>query len=168
MKTKGLFFSLVAGTLLLLSSCGKDEVFKQYKELPNQTWERIEDGKKLTFDNIEITKENESYDIVVMLRHTPYINEDQVKFKMLITSPSGTTRESVHQIKLKDRDNKGWRGDALGDLIDIEEVCKQYVTFSEKGLYTIELVNMGTKYETVGLLEVGLKVVKSDLNIKTK
>ncbi len=95
-------------------------------------------------------------------------NEDKIKFKMLITSPSGITRESVHTIALKDRSGKQWVGEALGDLIDIEEVCKKYISFPEEGLYTIELVNMGNKYETIGIMELGLRVIKSDLEIKDK
>lgn len=87
---------------------------------------------------------------------------------MLITSPSGITRESVHTIALKDRSGKQWVGEALGDLIDIEEVCKKYISFPEEGLYTIELVNMGNKYETIGIMELGLRVIKSDLEIKDK
>jgi hypothetical protein len=71
----------------------------------------------------------------------------------------------VHTIALKDRNGDKWIGDALGDYIDIEEVCKKYITLPEKGLYTIELVNMGKKYETLGVMELGLKVAKSDLEI---
>ncbi len=152
--------------LALFSSCNDSEVFEQYREMPNYTWDRIEKGKSVVFEGINIKKENETYDISVLVRHTPWINEDKIKFKMRITSPSGTSRESVHEIRLKDREGKAWIGDALGDLIDIEEVCRQYITLAEKGLYTIELVNMGTKYQTTGLMELGLRVEKSDLEIK--
>lgn len=150
---------------LFMASCGDGDVFKQYKELPGYKWERIEKGKSVVFENINIKNTDNSYDISVMIRHTPYVNEEKISFKMLITSPSGITRESVHTIALKDRNGDKWIGDALGDYIDIEEVCKKYITLPEKGLYTIELVNMGKKYETLGVMELGLKVAKSDLEI---
>lgn len=168
MKTKFLILILLFSFPILISSCGNGDVYKQYKELPGYKWERINKGKSVVFDNIEIKNTNDSYDVHVMIRHTPFVNEDKIKFKMLITSPSGITRESVHTIALKDRNGKQWAGDALGDLIDIDEVCKRYISFPEEGSYTVELVNMGNKYETIGLMELGLKVVKSDLEIKDK
>lgn len=168
MKTKFLILILFFSFPILISSCGNGDIYKQYKELPGYKWERIEKGKSVMFDNIEIKDTKDSYDIHVMVRHTPFINVDEIKFKMLITSPSGITRESVHTIALKDRNGKQWAGDALGDLIDIDEVCKRYISFPEEGSYVVELVNMGNKYETIGLMELGLKVVKSDLEIKDK
>lgn len=168
MKKRRLTALLLPVLLLCVFACGSGDVYKQYKELPGYRWARIEKGKSLMFENIDISKANESYDISVMIRHTPQVNENKIKFKMLITSPSGSTRESVHEINLKDRNGKGWAGDALGDLIDVEEVCKRYTTLAEKGLYTVELVNMGTKYETTGIMEIGLRITKSDLEIKGK
>lgn len=168
MKKSGLIALLLPVMLFFFASCGGGDVYKQYKEMPSCKWARIEEGKSVKFENIDISKENESYDISVMIRHTPQVNENKIKFKMLITSPSGSTRESVHEINLRDRSGNGWAGDALGDLIDVEEVCKKYITLAEKGLYTVELVNMGTKYETTGIKELGLRIVKSDLEIKSK
>ncbi len=167
MKRRFLIPVLLVSILVSISSCGEGDVYKQYKELPNYTWERIEKGKSVVFEGIDIKEEEETYDVSVLVRHTPWINEDEIKFKMLITSPSGITRESVHSVRLKDRDGKAWAGDALGDLIDLEEVCRRYISFPEKGLYTVELVNMGSKYQTTGLMELGLKIEKSDLEIKT-
>ena len=100
-----------------MASCGDGDVFKQYKELPGYKWERIEKGKSVVFENINIKNTDDSYDISVMIRHTPYVNEEKISFKMLITSPSGITRESVHTIALKDRNGDKWIGDALGDYI---------------------------------------------------
>ncbi len=164
---KRLFLPLLfVAVMLLCASCGKGDVYQERKEIPNYTWARIEKGNTIVFDAIDIKKENETYDISLLVRHTPWINEDKIKILMKIISPSGTSRQSTHEINLKSRDGKGWAGEALGDLIDVEEVCKKYITLSEKGKYTIEITNLGTKYETVGLMELGLRIVKSDLEIK--
>ena len=168
MKAKFLIPILFFYLSMMISSCSDGDIYKEYQELPGYKWERIDKGKSVMFDNIEIKNTDDSYDVHVMIRHTPFVNEDKIKFKMLITSPSGITRESVHTIALKDRSGKQWVGEALGDLIDIEEVCKKYISFPEEGLYTIELVNMGNKYETIGIMELGLRVIKSDLEIKDK
>ncbi len=146
------------------SSCNKSQVYKEFKTLPNYTWERIEEGKIIKFTDINIPNEEDVYDIAVHFRHTPYITEDEIKIKVKITSPSSIIRESVHTIKLKDKEGKEWLGEALGDIIDLKVDVKTFFTFVERGNYTIEIVNMCNKYQLQGIMEVGLEVNKSDLD----
>lgn len=149
--------------LFVFASCDNSQVYKEFKTLPNYTWERIEKGKTIVFNDVNITNDEDVYDIAVHIRHTPFVTEDEVKFKIKITSPSNIVRESVHSIKLKNKEGK-WLGEALGDIIDISANVKTFYSFVERGNYTIELVNMGQKYELQGLMEVGLEIIKSDLN----
>lgn len=149
---------------LSFSSCNKSQVYKEFKTLPNYTWERIEKGKSIEFDNINIENEEDVYDISFHIRHTPYITEDEIKFKLKITSPSSIVRESVHTVKLKDKEGKEWLGEAMGDIIDLEVDLKTFYSFIERGLYKIELVNMGQKYQLQGIMEVGIEINKSDLD----
>lgn len=148
----------------IFSSCNKSQVYKEFKTLPNYTWERIEKGKSIEFDNINIENEEDVYDISFHIRHTPYITEDEIKFKMKITSPSSIVRESVHTIKLKDKEGKEWLGSAMGDIIDLQVDVKTFYSFIEKGTYKVELVNMGQKYQLQGIMEVGIEINKSDLD----
>jgi gliding motility-associated lipoprotein GldH len=150
--------------ILSFSSCNKSQVYKEFKTLPNYTWDRIEKGKTIIFDDVIINKEDEVYDISVHVRHTPYVTEDEIKFKMKITSPSSIVRESVHTIKLKDKEGKEWLGEAMGDIIDLKVDVKTFFTFVERGNYTIELVNMGSKYSLQGIMEIGVEINKSDLD----
>ena len=150
--------------ILSFSSCNKSQVYKEFKTLPNYTWERIEKGKSIEFDNINIENEEDVYDISFHILHTPYITEDEIKFKLKITSPSSIVRESVHTVKLKDKEGKEWLGEAMGDMIDLEVDLKTFYSFIERGLYKIELVNMGQKYQLQGIMEVGIEINKSDLD----
>lgn len=150
--------------ILSFSSCNKSQVYKEFKTLPNYTWERIEKGKSIEFDNINIENEEDVYDISFHIRHTPYITEDEIKFKLKITSPSSIVRESVHTVKLKDKEGKEWLGEAMGDMIDLEVDLKTFYSFIERGIYKIELVNMGQKYQLQGIMEVGIEINKSDLD----
>ena len=150
--------------ILSFASCNKSQVYKEFKTLPNYTWERIEKGKSIEFDNINIENDEEVYDISFHIRHTPYITEDEIKFKLKITSPSSIVRESVHTVKLKDKEGKEWLGEAMGDIIDLEVDLKTFYSFIERGLYKIELVNMGQKYQLQGIMEVGIEINKSDLD----
>ncbi|MCH3923489.1 MAG: gliding motility lipoprotein GldH [Bacteroidales bacterium] len=157
-------FLCIAIAVILLSGCGKGKIYQSRQTLKDNTWNRIENGKTLTFDNINIEDSVAVYDIYVTLRHTPYINDDKIKFVMRIISPSGIIKETSHTIKLKNRYQDKWIGDAMGDMIDVENKCRSFVTFPEKGKYTITLTNMGTQYRTVGLMDIGLKIEKSDLD----
>lgn len=154
----------VLAIVTIFSSCNKSQVYKEFKALPNYTWERIEKGKNIEFDNINIENEEDVYDISFHIRHTPYITEDEIKFKLKITSPSSIVRESVHTIKLKDKEGKEWLGEAMGDIIDLKVDLKTFYSFIERGLYKIELVNMGQKYQLQGIMEVGIEINKSDLD----
>lgn len=154
----------VLAIVTIFSSCNKSQVYKEFKTLPNYTWERIEKGKSIEFDNINIENEEDVYDISFHIRHTPYVTEDEIKFKMKITSPSSIVRESVHTVKLKDKEGKEWLGEAMGDMIDLEVDLKTFYSFIERGLYKIELVNMGQKYQLQGIMEVGIEINKSDLD----
>ncbi|MBR1627276.1 MAG: hypothetical protein IJ681_09065 [Bacteroidales bacterium] len=160
---KKIFIILIfIATSFCFIGCNKGKVYQQRHEFNNYTWERLTEDKTVTFNNITIEDTTSVYDVFVTIRHTPYMNEDKVKFLMKITTPEGITRESTHTVKLKDRYGEKWVGDAAGDLIDIEERCRSFVEFSSKGSYTISLTNLGTYAKTVGIMDIGIKVVKSD------
>ena len=162
---KRIFVSLVfIATVFCIASCNKDKVYQQRHEFDSYTWGRLTDEKTITFSDIMIEDTNAVYDVWVTLRHTPYINENKIKFLLKITTPEGITRESTHTVKLKDRYNEKWIGDAAGDLIDVEERCRSFVEFPIKGSYTITLTNMGTYTKTVGIMDMGIKIIKSNLD----
>ena len=162
---KRLFFStfVAFSMLLLFSSCSKDKVYQERKTFNENTWERLGKGKTIEFKNIAIEDTSTVYDVYVTLRHTPYINERKVKFLMKIVYPQGIVRESVHTIELRDKENKNWVGDAMGDMIDAEKRCRAFVSLPEKGNYTITLTNLGTYSQTIGLMDMGIIVKKSNL-----
>ena len=154
---------IFAAAAVCLIGCGIGDVYMQRQSFDNYTWQRLEGNNSVVFNNINIEDTSGVYDIYVSLRHTPYINEKAIKFLMQITTPDGITRESVHTINLMDRFKEKWAGDAMGDLIDIEEVCRNFVSFPVKGNYKITLTNLGTYVQTVGILDIGLRIKKSDI-----
>ena len=162
MKKVVFYLSLIL-VALLFASCGKNEVYQDRITFENNTWNRLEGNKTITFKNIEIKDTASLYDIYVTIRHTPYINEGKIKFLMKVIYPSGIVRESIYNIGLKSIDNKKWKGDALGDLIDVEERCRAFVSLPEKGNYTITLTNLGTYVKTVGIMDVGVLIKKSNM-----
>lgn len=164
---KKILLSLVlVVSILSLSSCNRGKVYEQRHNFDSYSWERLTDNKTITFSDIDIQDTTSVYDIYVTVRHTPYINEKEIKLLMKIITPDGVIRQSSRSntIKLKDRYGKEWVGDAMGDLIDVEEKCRSLVEFPVKGKYTITLTNMGKYPQITGIMDIGIKVVKSDLD----
>jgi gliding motility-associated lipoprotein GldH len=163
-KQKFKIFVFVALAFILFGSCEKGKVYQKRYDFDNYTWERLTDNKTVTFKDINIEDTTDVYDIYVTIRHTPYINEKEIKFVMKIIASDGITRQSVHSIKLLDRYGKDWVGEAAGDLIDVEEKCRSLVSFPYQGTYTVTLTNLGEKYKTLGIMDIGIKVMKADID----
>lgn len=159
---------LILGLALILSlgfiSCDKNSVYKHHEDFKMLTWNRIEGNKEVEFKGINIPSIEDTYDIYVSIRYTPYINVDEVPFVLRIVSPSGISKESLHTIKLKDREGKDFLGEQLGDMIDLKELVKQFTNFPEKGEYSIIISNYSPKYEITGIMDIGLEIEKSNLD----
>lgn len=162
MKKIFLIVSLVI--VVCLISCGKSKVYQARHSFENNVWERITEGKTIDFENIEIQDTSSVYDIYLTIRHAPFINEDPIKILLSITSPTGIVRQSVHTIELKDRFQQKWLGDAMGDMIDLEQKIRSFVNFPAKGNYKISITNMGNYKQMVGIVDIGIIVKKSNLD----
>jgi gliding motility-associated lipoprotein GldH len=149
---------------LIFISCADKPIYEGSIAFPNASWQRIEQGKDIEFDNINIKNIKDAYDINVSLTHKPTINVDNISFVLRIVSPSGMKKETIHTIELKDRDKVKFIGSDLGEIIEIKEPIKQYAMFSEKGEYKMIISNYSEKYEVLGLEKIGLEIVKSNLD----
>lgn len=160
-----ILLNIVLGVCFLMAvSCGKNTVYQGRHSFDNNIWERLSEEKTVNFENIEIKDTSKIYDIYVSLRHTPYINENPIEFVLHIKSPSGIDRQSVHKVELMDRFKNKWIGDAMGDMIDVEQKVRSFVNFHEKGKYTITITNMGKYKQTVGIMDLGIKIKKANLS----
>ncbi len=148
----------------LFFSCKDKPAYYEVKEFTNQKWDRIEEGKDISFEKIKINNIKDVYDINVSFAHTRDINVDEISFILRIIAPSGIKKESIHTMVLKDRDNEKFIGSDLGEVIEIKEPVKQYLTLTEKGEYEIIISNYSSKYEVTGLRNIGVEVKKSVLD----
>lgn len=145
-------------------SCGDDFVYQNTVEFPNQKWDRIEKGKDVSFEKIKISNVKDVYDINVSFAHTKDINVDEISFILRIISPSGMKKETIHTMQLKDRSGEKFLGSDLGEIIEVMEPVKQYITFTEKGEYKIIISNYSTKYQVKGLKNIKVEIKKSKLD----
>lgn len=143
--------------------CSDGEIYKHSHTFPQSTWNRIEDGKSVFFQDVAIKDIESPYHIYVSFFHTPQVNVDRIQIIMRITSPSGVEKESVHGFPLKDREGK-FIGEPMGDVFEIEERCKVLQYFNEPGDYKIEILNFMHQYAVSGLVSMGLRIEKAEVD----
>lgn len=120
-------------------------------------WDRF-----TTFEfEIPIEKTGVPYDLVFALRHHTDIPYDNVEINFTMHTPGGETRSRDYNMKIRDREGN-LLGDGLGELWDVEVPLRKGFVFTEKGTCKVEIANRMTRLKTVGILEIGFIVSKSD------
>ncbi|MCX6271815.1 MAG: gliding motility lipoprotein GldH [Bacteroidetes bacterium] len=154
MKSRLLLFSLV---LLCLISCSGRKVFEQRHTFEQLKWNRFES----VFFETDIKDTETNYDISVEIRHHTAYPFANLMMTLAIYSPSGERRIKDIDVLLRNADGT-FKAQGNGDLWDITAPVLQGITFSEPGHYKFELENRMSKFDTPGMMEIGLLVEKSE------
>ena len=149
---KNILYSL-ALLLLVTTSCQQKKVYQERHKFDNYTWQRFD---KLTF-NIPIEKSGTTGDIVLTTRHITQYPYPNLPLYIILNTPSGEERILEKDIYLLDLEGN-FKGDAAGDLWDVEETLWPRFYFTEAGTYTIEIENLIPKMGIAGLVDVGIYV----------
>lgn len=142
---------------LTFLSCQSPVVFKEYHKFPGYTWERNDDIV-FRYENSDISS---LYDFEVQLRHMTGFPYDEMVLVFRIVSPSGNVRSMEHRIRIKDEDGN-YIADGMGDLWDLSATLLGGVTLPEEGEYIFEFNNVMPRVRISGLMELGLKVSKTN------
>lgn len=149
-------FILFIVTVNLFSSCDKNRVFEENKQISDQIWNLDE---KLSFEvNVEDTLT--SHNFYMNVRNAdgyPYTNI----FLFITTQfPNGKMAHDTLECILADASGK-WLGDGLGDIWDNQIPFKKGVRFPLKGKYIFTLQH-GMRTENLPLiLDAGIRIEKS-------
>ena len=135
---------------LIIASCDKQLVYKEYRTFDNVSWNRL---NILEF-NVPVNQ-GEELDFFLFLRHHTYFPYDKLYVNITFYSPSGDIRSAEYDFNLKDEKGK-WLADGMGELWDIELPVRQNMLFNENGVCKVRIENKYTKTETPGIVEIGL------------
>ncbi|HNW98338.1 MAG TPA: gliding motility lipoprotein GldH [Bacteroidales bacterium] len=141
--------------IILLCSCGKKKVFEKNIEMDNYEWTM---DKKLTFD-VPIDDTSSFYNVYIPVRHIDNYPYDGLLVNVTMDTPSGEERTKNYKLQLRD-DNGNFKGDAGGDIWDIDVPIMEKIKFNSLGTFKFTIENNMPKTPTVCLMEVGLKVEK--------
>lgn len=143
--------------ILLLASCSNQTVFKEYNKFENYSWNRFD----VLIFKVDFEDTEAEYDIYLNFRHLPEYPYTSIDFNFTINTPSGEMRTLDYEIDLYNR--KGERlSKCLGDYCDLKIPLRNGFRFSEPGTAIFEIENRMTKLETLGVMEVGLIIEKSE------
>jgi len=153
MLQKTLLFILFA---FLLSSCGKDRVFKAIHDFDNGKWAKSD---IVTFEaNIE--NADIEYDILIAVRHASAYPFANVIIGLTLETPSGEKRMMEHSLIIRNTDGT-FKGDGLGDIYDISVPVYKKVQFKTPGKFKFIIENRMPLVEMPGIMSIGLIINKS-------
>ena len=163
MKTMSKYIISICMLLAMFSCQHKDKLFEKRITFKNNSWNRFD---ILKFD-IPVEDTVTEYDIYAEVRHASFYPYENLLINFAFSMPSSEERVRNHDLKL--RDAKGaFLGSGMGDIWDIAFPMMTNFTFPKGGNYHIEIENLMTKFETPGVMDFGITVVRSDSKHKPK
>lgn len=140
---------------LLLTSCKREQVFKEHHKFENNTWKRINDD--VVFE-VEINDISIRYDLIVPIRHASFYPHPFIEIGFNIYSPSEQSSYTEKKVYLKDPKGN-WKGKGMGDIWDLDYLVYEGYSFNEKGTYIFEIQNhTGNNMFLPGVMEIGLVI----------
>lgn len=153
MRTRVLLALLLVFTFCV--SCSRSKVYEKRHTFDKLNWNRFQ---PVIFD-ADIKDAESSYTISIMIRHHTVYPYPNLAMTMAIYSPGGERRVKDINIPLRDKDGT-FKASGMGDLWDITTPVYQEFQFNEAGHYKFELENRMPKYDTPGIIELGILIEK--------
>ncbi len=146
------FFSLI---VLILTSCDRNRLFEENKEIPNSVWNR---NKILSF-KIPVTDTLSINRIFINIRHNSLYEKSNIYLFINIIAPNGNKlRDTVNCILADDKGK--WFGSGLGDIFSNQILYKNNVTFPHAGNYTFELEQAMRMDNLKNVEDIGIRIEK--------
>ncbi|HLN53875.1 MAG TPA: hypothetical protein VK212_09210 [Lentimicrobium sp.] len=148
-------FLLTITFALAFSGCSKRNVYREFHEFDNYTWNRFD---KVTF-NVPIDKTDFTADIILTVRYLDQFPYGEIPLQVILKTPSGEERIIERTVKVKDE--KGdFIGSVAGSYWDLDEVLWKSFYFNQQGNYTLEFENIIPYMGIPGIVDLGLTVRK--------
>ncbi|MBL7750547.1 MAG: gliding motility lipoprotein GldH [Chitinophagaceae bacterium] len=149
-------FNFLVVSLLLLSSCGKVDLYEKHVSIPAHAWSS---EFKPVFD-FEITDSTAEYQLFFLIRHNDKYNYSNIFFNLYSQTPGDSSlRKAPFEITLA-TDSKGWLGSGLDDIYEHRHPLTNFVRL-RPGKYHFELEQIMREDPLQHVLSVGLRLEKT-------
>ncbi len=142
--------------VLIFSGCKKNNEIVSYHKFNNRTWNRFE---KIGF-NIPVLNTNRRYDVYFFANYTKDYEFDNLKFNMIMTTPSGEERIKEYKLMLKN-ETGGFIGNCSQDSCTESIVLKKRLQIEKKGMLHIEIETLVPRLQVNNLLGIGIRLIPS-------
>ena len=142
---------------LLLTSCDKNRVFEQNKEIPDMMWDQ---NNTLKFEPDSTLLDTVTpYNIYINVRIASQYQFSNLFLFLTTKLPDGKAARDTVELTLAD--DKGWLGDGSGDIWDNRMLFKKNFRFPQTGKYVFEL-QQGMRLNPLPLImDAGIRIEKA-------
>lgn len=151
MLKKWVFFSM----LLVLSSCGGNDVFYQYETVPANGWHQ---DTAIHF-NVNIADTVSRYNVYVNVRNRGEYPHQNLWLFIEQQSPDSTLFVDSINFYLADQRGK-WLGSGVGSVYEMPVLYRQNIQFPDSGNYSFSFRQGMRDSVLTGLNDLGLRIEK--------
>jgi gliding motility-associated lipoprotein GldH len=157
MKNKTLLYFLL--TIVTLGGCTKKRIYEKHFSIENYSWNRIKDNNVLKFE-VPVKDTSSNYNIMVAVRYMTGFPYTSLHIGFGVYTPDGEEKYSLHNLQIRGKDGSN-KGEGLGDIWDLNVPVMADYKFNSMGIYKFEVENMMDKYDTPGIMQIGLIIEKT-------
>lgn len=141
--------------LLILSSCGGNDVFYQYETVPANGWHQ---DTAIHF-NVNITDTLSHYNVYVNVRNRGEYPHQNLWLFIEQQSPDSTLFVDSINFYLADQRGK-WLGSGVGSVYEMPVLYRQNIQFPDSGNYSFSFRQGMRDSVLTGLNDLGLRIEK--------
>ena len=151
----GVLFSLL--TVLLTVACNDYVVYERNERIPGNVWNRF----NIPVFEAEITDTLNPHNLLINLRNTGEYPRSNLFLFISVTSPGGAFTRDTIELVLAEPSGR-WKGRGFGSVWQNRFFYRQNIRFPERGKYTFKVEQAMRIDDLPGILDVGLRIEKSD------
>lgn len=149
---------LVVTSALLLTACGKMDVFEKDVAIPGHQWS----GSFRPAIDMNITDTASLYNIYIVVRHTNEYHYNNLWMNIYTIFPGDSAqRKQRFELQLA-TDDKGWLGSGMDDIYEqrVSVTKDRPVRFPRQGTYRFILENIMREDPLPYVMDVGIRIEK--------
>jgi gliding motility-associated lipoprotein GldH len=148
-----LFYIIISG------GCTKNRIYEKHINIENYSWKRIDGNHVLKYE-VPVKDTSSNYNIMIAVRYMTGFPFTTLHVGFDIYTPDGEEKYSLHNLAIRGKDGSN-KGEGLGDIWDLNVPVITNYKFNTKGLYKFEIENLMDKYDTPGIMQIGLIIEKA-------
>jgi gliding motility-associated lipoprotein GldH len=148
----------IAAILLfgLFTSCSDTLIYDESETFDSLIWNRFDIIEK----EVPVTADERGYDFYIALRHAEVYAYDYIDMNITFYMPGGGMRSRDYNFRLQD-ENGNWMAPVVNGFVELKLPALRGVKFNESGICRVRIENKMTRFNTMGISEVGVKVLRA-------